>query len=436
MRVHHSRHAPKLGQHAVGYLAIQEQAPRMASVYRSGALLGLSSRLAKKDLVLKHSNDEHACALYAYDHRGDGINYHYDTCGCEMGASYAIIIGLIVMLGCMLGGFAAMGGHIMVLWQPWEFVIILGTSLGTFIVLYGLYGVAMAFFSPASTGLIPETLPADELQRANGLMGMTRSVTAVAGGAVGGLLVSAIGPGSAIAVDAVTFAVSALALALMHVGAAAVGEREPFAHELAVGWREVRSRRWVWMSILNASLFLMLYVAPFEVLGPIVSLESLGGPVAWGLISASFAAGMAVGGLGMMLIRLRRPMVVASAILLVTSVSPLLLAHAAPVAVICAAYFVEGVAVGVWITTWETALQREISARVLSRVSAWDWMGSLAGMPIGFALTGPLLALVGERAVLYGTAAVALVLTIWLLAVADLRHIGSTDSTAVVPTEA
>ena len=46
-----------------------------------------------------------------------------------------IIIGLIVMLGCMLGGFAAMGGHIMVLWQPWEFVIILGTSLGIFILV-------------------------------------------------------------------------------------------------------------------------------------------------------------------------------------------------------------------------------------------------------------------------------------------------------------
>lgn len=45
-----------------------------------------------------------------------------------------IIIGLVVMLVCMLGGFAAMGGHIGVLWQPWEYVIILGTSLGTFIV--------------------------------------------------------------------------------------------------------------------------------------------------------------------------------------------------------------------------------------------------------------------------------------------------------------
>lgn len=43
-------------------------------------------------------------------------------------------IGLAVAIGCILGGFAAMGGHISVIWQPWEFVIILGASLGTFIV--------------------------------------------------------------------------------------------------------------------------------------------------------------------------------------------------------------------------------------------------------------------------------------------------------------
>ncbi|WP_420960922.1 flagellar motor stator protein MotA [Brucella sp. IR073] len=45
-----------------------------------------------------------------------------------------IIIGLVVTLGCMLGGFIAMGGHISVLIQPWEFVIILGAALGTFLV--------------------------------------------------------------------------------------------------------------------------------------------------------------------------------------------------------------------------------------------------------------------------------------------------------------
>jgi chemotaxis protein MotA len=45
-----------------------------------------------------------------------------------------IIIGLAITLGCMLGGFIAMGGHVSVLIQPWEFVIILGAALGTFFV--------------------------------------------------------------------------------------------------------------------------------------------------------------------------------------------------------------------------------------------------------------------------------------------------------------
>ncbi len=44
------------------------------------------------------------------------------------------IIGLIVVLASMLGGFAAMGGHLEVLWQPFEYVIICGTSIGTFII--------------------------------------------------------------------------------------------------------------------------------------------------------------------------------------------------------------------------------------------------------------------------------------------------------------
>ena len=45
-----------------------------------------------------------------------------------------IAIGLIITLSCMLGGFAAMGGHVTVIWQPWEYVIICGASIGTFVV--------------------------------------------------------------------------------------------------------------------------------------------------------------------------------------------------------------------------------------------------------------------------------------------------------------
>ena len=45
-----------------------------------------------------------------------------------------ILLGLIVTMGCMLGGFMAMGGHVGVIWQPWEYVIIGGASFGTFLV--------------------------------------------------------------------------------------------------------------------------------------------------------------------------------------------------------------------------------------------------------------------------------------------------------------
>ncbi|HEU0060911.1 MAG TPA: motility-associated protein, partial [Hyphomicrobiaceae bacterium] len=45
-----------------------------------------------------------------------------------------IVLGLVITLGCLLGGFVAMGGHVYVIWQPWEYVIICGSALGTFVV--------------------------------------------------------------------------------------------------------------------------------------------------------------------------------------------------------------------------------------------------------------------------------------------------------------
>ncbi len=211
----------------------------------------------------------------------------------------------------------------------------------------------------------------------------------------------------------------------MHTNSVSSDARAAFLHELAIGWREVRSRPWVWMTILNISLFLMLYVAPFDVIGPIVARESLGGATAWGLISASFAVGMALGGAVVIVVRLKRPVLVAAILFTITSFSPLLLAFTAPLGLICSSYAVEGIGVGIFVTTWDTVMQREIPEEVLSRVSAWDWMGSLAGMPLGFALTGPLIAVAGERHVLYGMTACALALSIWMLLAPDIRRIGA-----------
>ena len=46
----------------------------------------------------------------------------------------SILFGIIVTLASLLGGFIALGGHLSVIWQPWEFVIIAGMALGTYII--------------------------------------------------------------------------------------------------------------------------------------------------------------------------------------------------------------------------------------------------------------------------------------------------------------
>ncbi|KRE15751.1 flagellar motor stator protein MotA [Bosea sp. Root381] len=53
-----------------------------------------------------------------------------------------VLIGLLIAVGSLIGGFAAMGGHIAVLWQPWELVIILGTAIGTYIIANPMKTVA------------------------------------------------------------------------------------------------------------------------------------------------------------------------------------------------------------------------------------------------------------------------------------------------------
>jgi len=360
-----------------------------------------------------------------------------DETGSEAGLGIVLASGALPLVGFVLVGgvwadrlsrrrvmLVADGARMAIQGLLAALVLFGQVPIWAFVVFYALYGIAMAFFSPASTGLLPETIPASELQRANGLVGMTRSVTAIAGAAVGGVLVATIGAGSAIAVDSVSFAVSAVCLGLMRQRRSTAVEREPFRQELVEGWREVRSRRWVWMTILNVSLAMMLYVAPLDVVGPIVANDSLGGATAWGLISASFALGMAAGGLMLMRVTLERPMLVAALLFLFTSLSPVLMAIPAPVALICAAYLADGFGVGIYLTTWETALQREIPERVLSRVSAWDWMGALAGMPLGYALTGPVIALVGQDATLAAMAASGIMFAVWMLVFPDIRRIG------------
>src|SRR6202000_787583 len=82
-----------------------------------------------------------------------------------------------------------------------------------------LYGAATSFFDPASTALVPETVPTAELQQANSLLGLPQSFFAIGGPAAGGVLIALFGTGWLFAADAATFFVSLACLALLRVPA-------------------------------------------------------------------------------------------------------------------------------------------------------------------------------------------------------------------------
>jgi len=284
-------------------------------------------------------------------------------------------------------------------------------SVALLVVVQVLYGAAEAFFRPAMLALLPELLDDDELQPANALLGLSSNVSMVVGPVVAGVLVAVIGAGGALAVDAGTFAVSAATLALLRVVRPVVpAPRESFLRELAAGWGEVRSRGWVWATILSFSGYHALVLPALFVLGPIVAAESRGGATAWGVISAGFGVGAVLGSLLALRWRPPRPGFVIALGLLVSSTQAAIVTTTWPTAVVAALEAVTGVTVALTFTVWESALQRHIPMAAQARVSSFDYLGSLTLMPLGYVVMGPLAPVVGvQRLAVVATVASMLV---------------------------
>ncbi len=169
-------------------------------------------------------------------------------------------------------------------------------QLWQLIVLQAAHGTGSAFFMPAVTGLIAESVSRERLQEANALRWMADSAGRVIGPAIAGVLVATIGAGAALAVDSGSFAVSAFFLAAMRLPALERPPQQALLRELAEGWHEFRSRTWLVAANALAALANVLLLAPMLVLGPAVAKRYLGGAGAWALIVAAFGLGSIAGG--------------------------------------------------------------------------------------------------------------------------------------------
>jgi MFS family permease len=284
-----------------------------------------------------------------------------------------------------------------------------------------VYGCGDAFFFPAYTALVQQIVPADRYQEANALVGVADGFSWFVGPSISGFLVALIGTGGTLAVDAGTFLVSAGFLLTLRVPALErTKERLSFAAELRDGWREVKSRTWLWAMLLRTMLVLFVTIAPLQVLGPLAIIAQHHGPSLWGVLMGLFSLGMLVGGLIALFYKPRRPMVAVTLCGLTASAPMFALALHLSLAALCTVWFFRGIAIGVLVAVWEAALQTDIPEESMARVSGWDWMTSNGLWPVGLVLAGPAAQAMGVTGALWLSAVLGLVCGLWVLLVKDV----------------
>lgn len=287
-------------------------------------------------------------------------------------------------------------------------------------------GTGMAVFYPASQALLPRLVPDEMLQDASAISRLGMNTGTMAGAAAAGLLVAAAGPGWALALCGLGM-LGTVPLLLAIRGAKDklnVSDATPsLISELREGWAEFRSHTWLWVIVAQFCVVMMAWYGAFSVLGPVVAKAHLGGPAAWGAITAADSFGLIAGGIASLRVTPRRPMLFVVLTGATIAISPLSLAMVLPLPVICVTSFCLGVLVEMMMVQWTVALARNIPPGMLARVSSYDALGSVMAMPAGALIAGPLSAAFGVSAAQYAAAGAILVVSMLALLPRDIRRI-------------
>ena len=295
------------------------------------------------------------------------------------------------------------------------------------VVLSFAYGCAEAFFGPSFSALIPQIVPAEDLVQANSFQEVARPISyRLAGPAVGGVLVAAFGAGTALLVDAGTFAVAVACVAALRTRPVPVGGPRPSVlADVREGLAYVRSQAWLWATLVLACVSLLAFWGPVEVLLPYVIRNDLHRPATdFGLVLAASGLGGILGAVVMSRRGMPRHKVRFLYLAWGIGLLPIggyALATQTWQLIVLAGLFGTGMSLGM--VVWSTLMQTRVPPAMLGRVTSLDWLVSIGLTPVSFALTGPIAAAAGADATLIGAAVLgaAPALALYVL-VADLRR--------------
>ena len=333
----------------------------------------------------------------------------------RMPPQWVIIAGtLMIALGEGLFGLLVLTGHPQ-LWQM--------------IALECVTGTGMALFYPASQALLPRLVPSHLLTEASALSRLAMNGGQMGGSAIAGLVVAATGPGWALAVCGLgMLGTVPVLLSLRATPAGGQANAEPPARpgmlrELHDGWAEFRSRTWLWVTVAEYATVMMAWYGAFQVLGPAVARAHLGGPAAWGAITASESVGLIAGGVVALRFQPRRPMLFVVLVGALIAIPTLSLAALWPLPVVCLCAFGVGIALEMMMVVWTVTMATNIPPGKLARVSSYDMLGTIIAMPAGALVAGPLAAVIGLSTTQYAAAALMLVASALALIPREIRSI-------------
>ena len=292
-------------------------------------------------------------------------------------------------------------------------------------ILAALYGSADAFFQPAFTGLLPQTVShPGQLQPANALRGLSFSIAAIAGPALAGVLVGTAGPGAAMIFDAGTFAFSVLFLLRLKPRTAAEGVEEvapPVLHAIREGWRVIRARPWLMAGLAAMCSYHAIVLPAVYVLGPVTVADEHGGAGAWAALVVAFGLGSIVADVLLLRWRPSRALATAGVALIFASTQAAIYGSGVPLGPMLVLQALAGIGVGTFFTLWEVSLQEHVPGEALSRVSSFDYLAASALMPVSTALIGPIADAVGVQETLIAMSAIGVSCAVAFLAVPGVR---------------
>jgi MFS family permease len=294
--------------------------------------------------------------------------------------------------------------------------------------LEAVNGIGSAMFYPASQALLPQLVPDELLQEGSSISRLAMNTGQMTGAAAGGLVVAAAGPGWALTLCALGMTGTVplmMAIKGGRVRQVVADAGSSMVAELREGWTEFRKHTWLWATVIQYCLVMMAWNGGFMVLGPVVARAHLGGAAAWGAISAADAFGLILGGIISLRYMPRKPMLFVVGTGAALAVGPLILALVAPLPVICLAVFALGALSEVMMVQWTVQMATRIPSDKLARVSSYDAFGSLAAMPLGALIAGPLAGRFGVPKTQFAAAAVMFLASAFALLPRDIRTIRS-----------